>query len=215
MTGDHIRSPLHHMHNIFFDLDGTLHKEDIFLAFILFLAKKRILNTLIFLPLLLQAGTLHLFFANGKLGINLALFCLTFGMNPAKQQQLIAEFSQHFQLTPFANVREKLQQHLANQQPIFLISGSPAELIRPLYSALLANDNVQLISSQFTHRAYAMWLRERCYAENKAIMLDRRFTPRITFEIGYSDSLSDKAILDRCQQAILIDKKGEMREFQR
>ncbi|MDH2997562.1 hypothetical protein A1D22_07485 [Pasteurellaceae bacterium LFhippo2] len=199
------------MNNIFFDIDGTLHKEDIFFSFILFLAKKRIFNTLIFFPLLLQAVVLHLIFAKGKIGINLALFCLTLGTNQTKQKQLIAEFTQQFKLTPFPKVISKLQQHLSQQQQIFLISGSLEPLIKPLYSELLAHRNVKLICSHITHKSYAMWLSERCYAENKVKMLDRFFPNQISFEIGYSDSLSDKPIFERCEKIVLIDKSGEMK----
>ncbi|OOH89355.1 hypothetical protein BMT54_06700 [Pasteurellaceae bacterium 15-036681] len=196
--------------NIFFDLDGTLHKEDIFFSFILFLAKKRIFNTLILFPLLLQAVVLHLIFAKGKIGINLALFCLTLGTNQTKQKQFFTEFTQQFKLTPFPKVMAELQQHLSQQKQIFLISGSPEPLIKPLYSELLTHRGVKLIGSQITHKSYAMRLSEHCYAENKVKMLDRFFPKTNGFEIGYSDSLSDKPIFERCRKVVLIDKNGKI-----
>lgn len=59
-----IENPMKH---IFFDLDGTLHKEDIEFAFMRFLLRKRILNLLIFLPIYPLALVIYAFFFNSKM----------------------------------------------------------------------------------------------------------------------------------------------------
>ncbi|AUI66532.1 MULTISPECIES: haloacid dehalogenase-like hydrolase [Glaesserella] len=192
------------MKHIFFDLDGTLHKEDIEFAFIRYLLKKRPLNVLIFLPIYPLVLIVYKFFPTEKWSLNLLNFMISVGCSKVKMEHYFTDFKQQFTLTPLPQVQQALQQHLTAQDQIWIISGSPVELISHFYADLLQLPNVHLIGSSLEHRYGAILLKERCLAENKVKMLDKRIQPPIQFEIGYSDSLTDLPMFKRCKQAMWV-----------
>ena len=72
------------MKYIFFDIDGTLHKEDIFFDFIQFSLKRRIINTVIFLPLLIVFGVCYFVQPKSKILLNIILFLIFLGSKKKK-----------------------------------------------------------------------------------------------------------------------------------
>ncbi|MDO4697344.1 MAG: haloacid dehalogenase-like hydrolase [Pasteurellaceae bacterium] len=195
------------MKTLFFDIDGTLHKEDILFNFIVFLYRKHWLKTLLCLPLILLGIILWKLGNNSNLGVNMLYFIACFGLNEKGYRQAVAEFAQHFKATytPFAQVQAKLN----HSDRIFLISGSPVELIQAVYPNLTQQPNVRLIGSISQAKWGSRYISERCYAEHKRVMLDREY-PNTQFDEGYSDSLKDLPILALCKQAFRVDKRGDI-----
>lgn len=115
------------MKTLFFDIDGTLHKEDILFDFIVFLYRKHWLKTLLCLPLILLGIILWKLGNNSNLGVNMLYFIACFGLSEQRYSHRVAEFAQRFKATytPFVKVQAKLN----HTDRIFLISGSPVELI--------------------------------------------------------------------------------------
>lgn len=205
-----IENPMKH---IFFDLDGTLHKEDIEFAFMRFLFRKRILNLLIFLPVYPLASMIYAFFPTARWSLNILNFLITFGCSTSQMEKYLVDFKDYFSLTPLPQVQQALHQHLAQQDQIWIISGSPVELISHFYADLLQQPNVHLIGSSLVHQYGAILLKERCLAENKVKMLDERVQPAIQFDVGYSDSMTDLPMFKRCKKAMLITQEGKIVPF--
>lgn len=196
------------MKHIFFDLDGTLHKEDILREFIKYLIKNRKLNLFFFFPLLPFAFLIYKILPTKKWSLNCLLFLITFGSSRLDTEQYLTHFKSVFIPTALLNVQEVLKQHIEKQDKIWIISGSPVELIEIFYSDLLKHPQINLIGSHFTYKYRAILLKERCIAQDKVKMLDRKVHPQIQFDIGYSDNMSDLPIFRRCNQAVKISKDG-------
>lgn len=199
------------MKNVFFDLDGTLHKEDLLAALVKYLFTKRKWNLLFFLPILPLVFLIYRCFPTRKFSLNGLLFFLSFGCSTSEMERYITDFKRQFTLTPLPQVQQALQHHLASQEQIWIISGSPVELISHFYADLLQQPNVHLIGSSLEHRYGAILLKERCLAENKVKMLDERVQPPIQFDIGYSDSMTDLPMFKRCKQAMWITTEEEIK----
>lgn len=205
-----IANPMKH---IFFDLDGTLHQEDTGALFIKYLIKRRIINLIIFLPFLLIALGIYYLFPTKRASLNLILFFTTLGSTKKQYQQYINGFCKQFLPTPIPQVYQAFEGHLAQQDNIFIISGSPLIIIEKLYPDWFKHPYIHVIGSLLTYRFGSLWLTEYCLAENKIKMLDERFQPAIQFEMGYSDSMTDLPLFLRSKQAFKITKGGELQEL--
>ncbi|RKR70743.1 haloacid dehalogenase-like hydrolase [Otariodibacter oris] len=196
------------MKYIFFDIDGTLHKEDAFKAFIRYLIGKRWGNLVIFFPFILVGFLLHKMLPTGKFGINLVFFFLGIGSSLQKRGEYAEEFSSTFTYHPFPDVVAKFSEYLNKGYHVVLISGSPKILIQHIYKEWLEHDNVTLIASELSLADFK--LHSRCMAHHKLEMLDEHFQRAIYFEAGYSDSLSDLPVLTRCKFSFKVTEQGKI-----
>ena len=203
------------MNYVFFDIDGTLHKEDIFLEFIKCSIKERLLNLVIFLPIIFISFLIYLVNTKGKFGLNLILFFLFLGISESQLGTLTEKFCKSFSLkmTPFDNALKQLEFHKANGDQVIFISGTPVEFIKQIYPSFFNTTNFEVIGSITRRNFGSFYLDERCIYKNKKKMLNNRFNAVLNFSYGYSDSLSDLPILTLCDKAYLVDKDGSMTSF--
>lgn len=203
------------MNYVFFDIDGTLHKEDIFLEFIKFSIKERLLNFVIFLPIIFISFLIYLSNTIGKFGLNFILFFLFLGISESKLNTLTEKFCKSFSLkmTPFDNVLKQLEHHKVNGDKVIFISGTPVEFIKKIYPGFFNTTNFQVIGSITCRKFASFYLNERCIYNNKRTMLKTRFNSVLNFSHGYSDSLSDLPILTLCDKAYLVNKDGSITSF--
>ena len=203
------------MNYVFFDIDGTLHKEDIFLEFIKFSIKERLLNFVIFLPIIFISFLIYLVNTKGKFGLNLILFFLFLGISESQLGTLTEKFCKSFSLkmTPFDNALKQLEFHKANGDQVIFISGTPVEFIKQIYPSFFNTTNFEVIGSITRRNFGSFYLDERCIYKNKKKMLNNRFNAVLNFSYGYSDSLSDLPILTLCDKAYLVDKDVSMTSF--
>lgn len=203
------------MNYVFFDIDGTLHKEDIFLEFIKFSMKERLLNFVIFLPIIFISFLIYLSNTRGKFGLNLILFFLFVGISESKLDTLTETFCRSFSLkmTPFDNALRQLEYHKMNGDKVIFISGTPVEFIKKIYPSFFNTTNFQVIGSITRRKFGSFYLDERCIYNNKKTMLKTQFNTILNFSHGYSDSLSDLPILTLCDKAYLVNKDGSITSF--
>lgn len=194
--------------NIFFDIDGTLHKEDIFSEFITYSLIKDKLRLCLFFPLFLLALFIYLANKEGKIGINIILYFLFF--NKKDRDSFIETFCNEIKINKNHKVIDRLNFHLQNKHRIFLISGTPEILIKKLYQDILAYDNVVLIGSEIIFGYNSVLLKERCISKNKLRILDKRMGKPIYFDEGYSDSELDVPVLKRCKKKFFVSKDGDL-----
>lgn len=201
------------MKHIFFDLDGTLHQEDTGALFIKYLLKRRVINLIIFFPCLLISLGIYYLFPTKRTSLNLILLFTTLGSTRKQYHQYIDGFCKQFLPTPITKVYQVFEEHLAQKDNIFIISGSPLIIIEKLYPTWFKHPCIHIIGSLLTYRFGSLWLTEYCLAKNKIKMLDERFHPTIQFEMGYSDSMTDLPLFLRCKHAFKITKGGELQKL--
>lgn len=203
------------MNYIFFDIDGTLHKEDIFLEFIQFSISKRLFNIVLFFPLILLFLLIYLVNNKGVFALNAILFLIFWGAKPNHVECMIDEFCCLFiqKMTLFKPVFDVLNNHLLNGDNIVLISGTPMALIEKIYPQFFENKNMTVIASITVKKYFSFYLEDRCIYKNKKVMLNKKFNRDVRFLCGYSDSLSDISILSLCENPYLVDKYGNINKM--
>jgi phosphatidylglycerophosphatase C len=122
---------------VFFDLDGTLHQQDMFGTFLRYALRHHPLNVLLVLPLLPVIGVALL--VKGRAArwpMSLLLWACTFGHSETHLKRLEQKFATWFRghVTAFPVVQERLTNYLlASDADIWLITGSPQPLVEQVY----------------------------------------------------------------------------------
>lgn len=115
----------HERRVVFFDLDGTLHQQDMFGSFLRYLLRRQPLNALLVLPLLpIIAIALLIKGRAARWPMSLLLWGCTFGHSEARLQTLQADFVRWFRdnVTAFPLVQERLTTYLlSSDADIWLI----------------------------------------------------------------------------------------------
>ena len=100
---------------VFFDLDGTLHQQDMFGSFLRYLLRRQPLNVLLVIPLLpVILGALAIKGRAARWPMSLLLWGCTFGHSEARLAQLQKDFVAWFrgQVITFPVVHERLTAYL-------------------------------------------------------------------------------------------------------
>lgn len=171
----------HERRVVFFDLDGTLHQQDMFGTFMRYLLRRQPLNALLVLPLLpIIGGALLIKGRAARWPMSLLLWGCTFGHSEARLKKLEKEFVTWFRghVTAFPVVQERLTNYLnANDADIWLITGSPQSLVEQVYFDTPWLPRVNLIATQMG-RAYGGWvLTMRCLGHEKVVQLEKNRHP--------------------------------------
>ncbi len=203
---------------VFFDLDGTLHQQDMFGTFIRYLLRRQPLNALLVLPLLpvIGAGLLILGRAS-RWPMSLLLWGCTFGHSEARLKELEDDFVQWFRgyVTAFPVVQQRLTDYLnANDADIWLITGSPQPLVDRVYFDTPWLPRVNIIATQIS-RAYGGWvLTLRCLGHEKVVQLEKRIGAPLNLYSGYSDSKQDNPLLNFCQHRWRVTPQGDLQQLE-
>lgn len=158
---------------------------------------------------------LYLLNPKAKFPLNGILFLLFLGVSEYRLNFMIAEFCGHFKknYTIFKNTNEKLQKHILDGSRVVIISGTPIELIAKIYPNYANDNNIDIIASIMKNQYFFYFLKERCIDNHKKTMLYHFYNKEVEFSHGYSDSLSDKPILELCREAYMVGKFGELTPY--
>ncbi len=137
---------------VFFDLDGTLHQQDMFGSFLRYLLRHLPLNLLLVVPMgpVILAGLALLSGRAARWPMSLLLWATTFGRREAVLKRLEAEFVGWFRhhVTAFPVVHARLTAYLTSTDAdVWLITGSPQSLVEQVYRDTLWLPRVNLIAS--------------------------------------------------------------------
>lgn len=203
---------------VFFDLDGTLHQQDMFGTFLRYLLRHHPLNALLVLPLLPVIGAGLLIKGRAaRWPMSLLLWGCTFGHSErhlnALQQKFAGWFRGH--VTAFPVVQTRLTNYLAaSDADIWLITGSPQSLVEQVYFDTPWLPRVNVIASQMT-RGYGGWvLTLRCLGHEKVAQLERKIGTPLRLYSGYSDSKQDNPLLYFCQHRWRVTRRGELQQLE-
>ena len=208
----------HERRVVFFDLDGTLHQQDMFGTFMRYLLRRQPLNALLVLPLLPVIGIALLIKGRAaRWPMSLLLWGCTFGHSEARLMQLQQDFALRFRehVIAFPVVQERLTTYLnANDADIWLITGSPQPLVEQVYFDTPWLPRVNLIATQ-TGRAYGGWvLTMRCLGHEKVVQLEKKIGTPLRLYSGYSDSKQDNPLLYFCQHRWRVTPSGELQQLE-
>lgn len=203
---------------VFFDLDGTLHQQDMFGTFLRYVLRHHPLNALLVLPLLPVIGVALL--VKGRAArwpMSLLLWACTFGHSEGHLKRLEQKFATWFrgQVTAFPVVQERLTNYLlASDADIWLITGSPQPLVEQVYFDTPWLPRVNIIASQIERR-YGGWvLTLRCLGHEKVAQLERKIGTPLRLYSGYSDSKQDNPLLYFCQHRWRVTPHGQLQQLE-
>ncbi|WP_031520274.1 phosphatidylglycerophosphatase C [Siccibacter colletis] len=203
---------------VFFDLDGTLHQQDMFGTFMRYLLRHQPLNVLLVIPLLPVIGAGLLIKGRAaRWPMSLLLWGCTFGHSEARlkalEKSFVAWFRTHVKAFPV--VQARLTEYLASTDAdVWLITGSPMPLVEQVYVDTPWLPRVNLIASQVTRR-YGGWvLTLRCLGHEKVAQLEQQIGTPLRLYSGYSDSKQDNPLLYFCQHRWRVTPQGELQQLE-
>ncbi|MGE1069297.1 phosphatidylglycerophosphatase C [Pantoea agglomerans] len=203
---------------VFFDLDGTLHQQDMFGTFMRYLLRRRPLNLLLVVPLLPVVGIGLLFKGRAaRWPMSLLLWSITFGRSERTLLQLEAEFAQWFRLRvkAFPVVQQRLTDYLGSDDAdVWLITGSPQSLVEQVYYDSAFLPRVKLIASQMQRGWGGRVLAMRCLGHEKVAQLEEKIGTPLQLYSGYSDSKQDNPLLFFCQHRWRVTSAGELQQLE-
>ncbi|WP_435529696.1 phosphatidylglycerophosphatase C [Paramixta manurensis] len=203
---------------VFFDLDGTLHQQDMFGTFMRYLLWRQPLNLLLVIPLLpiIGAGLL----VKGRAArwpMSLLLWAITFGHAETRLQQREQAFAYWFRqrVTAFPVVQQRLTDYLNSPDAdVWLITGSPQPLVELVYHDSAFLPRVKLIASQMTRAWGGRVLALRCLGHEKVAQLEEQIGTPLQLYSGYSDSKQDNPLLFFCQHRWRVTPQGRLQQLE-
>jgi len=203
---------------VFFDLDGTLHQQDMFGSFMRFLLWRMPQNLLLVIPILpIVAVGMVLCGRTERWPMSLLLWAITFGHSEAHLKDLELRFVNWFrqQVVAFPVVQMRLRDYLERDDAeVWLITGSPEHLVQQVYHTSPFLPRVRLVGSRIA-RARGGWvLPLRCLGEEKVSQLEQRLGSPLKLYSGYSDSKQDNPLLFFCEHRFRVSKQGELQQLE-
>ncbi|CNL62749.1 HAD hydrolase%2C family IF [Yersinia aleksiciae] len=203
---------------VFFDLDGTLHQQDMFGSFLRFLLRHLPLNLLLVIPLLPVIGLGLL--AGGRCArwpVSLLLWATTFGRREAHLKDLELRFVKAFRqkVTAFPVVVMRLREYLeSSDAEVWLITGSPQRLGEQVYHDSTFIHRLRLVGSRMARHNGGWVLPLRCLGPEKVVQLEQRLGSPLKLYSGYSDSQQDNPLLYFCEHRWRVSKTGELQQLE-
>ncbi|RPE02308.1 acid phosphatase AphA [Candidatus Pantoea deserta] len=203
---------------VFFDLDGTLHQQDMFGTFMRYLLWRQPLNILLVVPLLPVVGLGLLIKGRAaRWPMSLLLWSITFGRTERALLRREAAFAQWFRqrVTAFPVVQQRLTDYLSSDNAdVWLITGSPQSLVEQVYYDSAFLPRVKLIASQMRRGFGGRVLAMRCLGHEKVAQLEEKIGTPLQLYSGYSDSKQDNPLLFFCQHRWRVTPRGELQQLE-
>ncbi len=199
---------------VFFDLDGTLHQQDMFGCYLRYLLRRLPCNfplVMCVLPVVIVG--LILKGRSARWPLSLLLWSMTFGRSEQHLQQLEKEFVRQFRrsVTPFPEVQQRLNDYLLDKETeVWLVTGSPLTLVEQVYSDTLWLPKVKTIGSKMSRAFGGRVLTLRCLSHEKVVQLEQQLGKPLQFHSGYSDSPLDSPVLQFCQHRFRVTAQGQL-----
>ena len=203
---------------VFFDLDGTLHRQDMFGSFMFYALRHHPLHVV--LVLLLLPVSLVGFMIRGwgaRWPVSVLVWGVPFGHSEKHLRALEAKFVTWFRsrVTTFPEVHARLSDYLTSgSADVWLITGSPKHLVELVYFDSPWLSQVKLIGSA-VERRYGGWvLSLRCFGHEKVTQLTGRIGAPLQLYSGYSDSNQDNPLLHFCEHRWRVTPQGALQQLE-
>ncbi|XXD08594.1 phosphatidylglycerophosphatase C [Klebsiella sp. R445] len=203
---------------VFFDLDGTLHQQDMFGSFLRYVLRHQPLN--VPLVVLMSPAILLGLAVNGRAArwpMSLLLWAATFGRSERALKRLEAGFVRWFRqrVTAFPVVQARLTDYLDHHDAeVWLITGSPQSLVEQVYFDTPWLARVNVIASRMERRCGGWGLTLRCLGHEKVAQLEQKIGAPLQLYSGYSDSEQDNPLLCFCQHRWRVTPQGDLHQLE-
>lgn len=203
---------------VFFDLDGTLHQQDMFGSFLRYVLRHQPLNFP--LVVLMSPAILLGLAVNGRAArwpMSLLLWAATFGRSERALKRLEAGFVRWFRqrVTAFPVVQARLTDYLDHHDAeVWLITGSPQSLVEQVYFDTPWLPRVNVIASRMERRCGGWGLTLRCLGHEKVAQLEQKIGAPLQLYSGYSDSEQDNPLLCFCQHRWRVTPQGDLHQLE-
>lgn len=203
---------------VFFDLDGTLHQQDMFGSFLRYVLRHQPLN--VPLVVLMSPAILLGLAINGRAArwpMSLLLWAATFGRSERALKRLEAGFVRWFRqrVTAFPVVQARLTDYLDHHDAeVWLITGSPQSLVEQVYFDTPWLPRVNVIASRMERRYGGWGLTLRCLGHEKVAQLEQKIGAPLQLYSGYSDSEQDNPLLCFCQHRWRVTPQGDLHQLE-
>lgn len=203
---------------VFFDLDGTLHQQDMFGSFLRYVLRHQPLN--VPLVVLMSPAILLGLAVNGRAArwpMSLLLWAATFGRSERALKRLEAGFVRWFRqrVTAFPVVQARLTDYLDHHDAeVWLITGSPQSLVEQVYFDTPWLPRVNVIASRMERRCGGWGLTLRCLGHEKVAQLEQKIGAPLQLYSGYSDSEQDNPLLCFCQHRWRVTPQGDLHQLE-
>lgn len=203
---------------VFFDLDGTLHQQDMFGSFLRYVLRHQPLNFP--LVVLMSPAILLGLAVNGRAArwpMSLLLWAATFGRSERALKRLEAGFVRWFRqrVTAFPVVQARLTDYLDHHDAeVWLITGSPQSLVEQVYFDTPWLPRVNVIASRMERRCGGWGLTLRCLGYEKVAQLEQKIGAPLQLYSGYSDSEQDNPLLCFCQHRWRVTPQGDLHQLE-
>ncbi len=201
---------------VFFDLDGTLHKQDLFGCYLRYCLVRQPINllpVLLFAPVILCGLLMN---KAARWPVSLLLWAVTVGHSEhflQQQEKAFCQWAQQ-QITPFPAVLRRLYSYLQEADTgVWLVTGSPQSLVEGIYGPASFLSQVNLIGSQMQRRFGGRVLSLRCFGRQKVRELEQRIGGLPTLYSGYSDSHFDTPLMNYCQYRWRVTPSGSIQQL--
>ncbi|MEL0554168.1 MULTISPECIES: phosphatidylglycerophosphatase C [Enterobacteriaceae] len=203
---------------VFFDLDGTLHQQDMFGSFLRYVLRHQPLN--VPLVILMSPAILLGLTVSGRAArwpMSLLLWAATFGRSERALKRLEAGFVRWFRqrVTAFPVVQARLTDYLDHHDAeVWLITGSPQSLVEQVYFDTPWLTRVNVIASRMERRCGGWGLTLRCLGHEKVAQLEQKIGAPLQLYSGYSDSEQDNPLLCFCQHRWRVTPQGDLHQLE-
>ncbi len=203
---------------VFFDLDGTLHQQDMFGSFLRYLLRHLPLNLLLVVPMgpVILAG-LAVSGRAARWPMSLLLWATTFGRREAVLKRLEAEFVGWFRhhVTAFSGsscaAYRLPDQHRCRRLVDHRLAAVAGGAGLSRYPLVAAGE-----SDSQPHRAPLgrLGIDLRCLGHEKVVQLEKKIGAPLRLYSGYSDSEQDNPLLGFCQHRWRVTPQGELQQLE-
>ncbi|MXP67248.1 phosphatidylglycerophosphatase C [Pantoea sp. Aalb] len=202
---------------VFFDLDGTLHKQDMFGNFIFYLLCHHPFNILLIvllIPVIILGMLIKGYTARWPMSV--LLWSITFGYSKKHLNQCEDQFVIWFRkrIKFFPIVQQRLNEYLTRDDvDVWVITGSPQSIVEKVYFDSFFLPRIKLLASQIKLSYGGLILTMRCLGHEKVSQLSAKIGTPLQLYSGYSDSKKDDSLLYFCENRWRVTSKGQLRKI--
>lgn len=197
---------------VVFDFDKTLFNGDsgyLFYRYLICASKRKIVLFFLLFPLLL---ILFAFRKTRLMSLHLVCWLATLGVTGKDLKERLSEYYQQLSEKQDVLIYESALEEIVKRQRegyrIVIITGAPSWLARYIARQCRIPFD-RIIGSRLTHAFYGLFTSEYCFGKNKLTMATQKKECFEQWVHGYTDSLADMPVMDKCTESITLINPSE------
>jgi phosphatidylglycerophosphatase C len=197
---------------VVFDFDGVLFRGDSFTALIWHLCRREWWRIVLASPLLLLAAPFIALRATRRRALRILVHLVLLGVSERRYHALAKAFGRSLAQDAGRSIREGLRmvkEHAGRGARVVIVTGCEDTLARAMLDEIGLHE-VELVASQLVGGRFGMRVHVHTFGPEKVRQLALRGIEP-PWDIAYSDSSTDAALLGAARTAVLINGKPATR----